>query len=113
MKSAPAAVTQALRTGEISIHRAWLWSKERPEKQLELLLLHCGSRGIQRTIRTLISRQQPKSSQPILNLHGLIERLSALGSDELHPIGVSVVCTPGRAIYISEELSRDLGLQGN
>jgi hypothetical protein len=113
MKSAPAAVTQALRTGEISIHRAWLWSKERPEKQLELLLLYCGSRGIQRTIRTLISRQQPKSSQPILNLHGLIERLSALGSDELHPIGVSVVCTPGRAIYISEELSRDLGLQGN
>jgi len=53
-------ILRALRSGEISIHRAWLWMKETHQTQYEMLRSHWSEMGIRRTIRTLISRHKPR-----------------------------------------------------
>ena len=69
MISAHPELRQALRSGEISIHRAWLYSKEKPEKQQEALELRRGTKEIKRYVRTLISRHQAKRSPDIPDLN--------------------------------------------
>jgi hypothetical protein len=99
---------QALRNGEISIHRAWVWSKESPEEQRAALWLRQGKTVVQRTIRTLISRHRPKNSPIVVDLGDIVRRLSAL---RLGPISVAEIKVPGRAIFVTEELLRALGPQ--
>jgi hypothetical protein len=74
--TAHSELLQALRSGEISIHRASLWCKESPERQREELRLHQSERGIKKTIRRLVSRHRRKS-RPALPA-GQIAQLSAL-----------------------------------
>ena len=100
---------QALRSTEISIHRAWLWSKSPPEKQREAFWLYQSERGIKKTIRTLVSRQRSKSSPSVPDVGDLIRLLSALESGKLGPVGVAVINAPGRAVFLTEELFRTLG----
>ena len=50
--TAHSELLQALRRGEIRIHRAWRWSKASPEKQREALRFYQSERGIKKTIRT-------------------------------------------------------------
>ena len=99
---------QALRNGEISIHRAWVWSKESPEEQRAALWLRQGKTVVQRTIRTLISRHRPKNSPIVLDLGDIIRRLSEL---RLGPISVAEIKVPGRTVFMTEELLRALGPQ--
>lgn len=104
-------IRQALRDGEIRIHRAWLWSKAPPEKQREALLLYRSERGIKKTIRTLVSRHRSKSSPTVPDLGNLIRLLAALESSKSSPISVAVIKAPGRAVFLTEELFRALGSQ--
>ena len=47
---------EALRSGEIRIHKAWQWSKESPSEQLKALKQYRIERGVKSTIRSLISK---------------------------------------------------------
>jgi ParB-like chromosome segregation protein Spo0J len=110
-RTAHQELLQALRSGEISIHRAWLWSKASPEKQREALWLYQTKRGIAKTIRTRISRHRSKSSPTVRNLGDLFRHLSALESSRLGPVSVEVIRAPGKTIFLTEQLFRNLGLQ--
>src|SRR5271165_1212650 len=74
--TAHSQLLQALRSGEISIHRASLWCRESPERQREELRFYQSERGIKRTICTLVSRHRRKSP-PALPV-GQIAQLCAL-----------------------------------
>jgi hypothetical protein len=100
---------QTLRSGEISIHRAWRWSKAPPEKQREELRLYQSERGIKKTIRLLVSLHRSKSLPTVSDLGNLARQLSALEA-KLGPVRVAVVKAPGRTVFLTEELSQALRL---
>ena len=76
--TAQSELVQALRCGEISIHRASLWCKESPQRQLEELRSYQSERGIKKTIRTLVLRHRPKNPPAVPDLGNLAGQLSAL-----------------------------------
>lgn len=102
---------QALRNGEISIHRAWVWSKELPDNQREALRFYQSEKGIKKTIRSLVGKHRSKSSPAVTDLSGLISQLSALDSSKFDPVSVVFIKAPGRAVFVTEELFRDLRSQ--
>ena len=99
---------QALRSGEISIHRGWRWSKAPPEKQREEFQLYQGQRGVKKTIRLLLSQHRSKSLPAVLDLNNLARQLSALES-KLGVVTVGVIKAPGRTVFLTEELVQALG----
>jgi hypothetical protein len=104
-------IIKALREKELSIHRAWLWSKLSPEEQREKLWLNQSKRGIGKTIRHLLSPHLPKNSPLVTTLGDLIKLVSALQSGKLGPIRVVPINVPGKAVFVTEELFRALESQ--
>lgn len=102
---------QALRSGEISIHRAWGWSKAYPEQQREALRFFQSERGVKRTIRLLLSQHRRKSPPAIPDLSNLITQLSALDTSKFGPVSVAVIKAPGRTVFLTEELFQALESQ--
>ena len=92
--AATAEVLQALRSREISIHRAWGWSKASPEKQQEELRFYQGQKGVKKTIRLLVSRHRSKRLPAMPDLGNLARELSArepkLGVDSAATKGARV-----------------------
>jgi hypothetical protein len=110
-------IEQAVRTGEISIHRGWKWIRDSHMKQLSNLRLRRIERGIKKKARELVAAHQAKllASTPeppsftLLELVQLASRLSNMTADESSIIGPVVITTldvPGMAIYISQELAQ-------
>jgi hypothetical protein len=99
----------ALLSGEVSIHRAWGWSKELPDKQREVLSFYQSERGIKKTIRTLVRQHRAKTSPTVTDLNYLIKQLSALDSRKFHPVSVVLIKAPMRAVFMTEELFRAFG----
>jgi len=112
VRTAHPDVSQALRNGGISIHRAWLWSKESPEKQREALWLYQGERGVKKAIRNLVHGHQPKSQPVVLDLDNLFDHLSRLESNKVHRVRVAVIDAPGDTVFLTDELFQNLGAQG-
>jgi hypothetical protein len=108
MVTAAPEIPQALFSGEISIHRAWGWRNESPKEQREELRVYKSERDVKKTIRALV-RHQSKISPTAPDSTNLFRRLSTL---ELAPVSVKVIDVPGKAVFLTEELFRDLGLQG-
>jgi len=104
-------IIKALREKELSIHRAWWWSKLSPEEQREKLWLNQSKRGIAKTIRHLLSPYLPKSSPLVTKLNDLIKLVSALQSGKLGPVRVVSINVPGKAVFVTEELFRILEAQ--
>jgi hypothetical protein len=98
----------ALRSGEISIHRAWKWSLESPERQIDALRSYRTNKGVNKAIRDLISRQEPTNRPTAPDLGSLVRRLSALKPDECGSINVSVIRVPGKTIFVTEGLIQSL-----
>lgn len=109
--TAHSELLQALRSGEISIHRAWLWGKESRERQREEWRFYQSERGTKKTIRLLVSRHRSKSQPVAPDLGNLIGQLSALDSSKFGPVKVQVIRAPGRTIFLTEELSQALESQ--
>ena len=108
LKTAHPEVLEALRAGEISIHRASLWRLEPKEKQCDLLWSHRSQQGLRKTIRSLISRHRPK----VLSEAGsLLKKMSTLAPGVLSTIRVFTTEEKGIAIFISEELAQALESQ--
>jgi hypothetical protein len=99
---------EALRSGEISIHRAWKWRMESPERQIEALRSYRANRGVNKAIRDLISRQETTNRPTAPDLGSLVRRLSALKPDECGSINVSVIRVPGKTIFVTEGLVQSL-----
>ena len=62
MATACTEIQDALRGGEISIHRAWLWRERPSEYQRRALMLYRGEKGVKKTIRRLISKHMSKNA---------------------------------------------------
>ena len=112
VRTAHPDVLQALRDGGISIHRAWLWSKETPNEQREALWLYQGERGVKKAIRSLVHGHQPKSQPVVLDLDQLFDRLSSLESNKVRRVQVAVIDAPGETVFITDQLFQTLGAQG-
>jgi hypothetical protein len=102
---------QALRSGEISIHRGWRWSKAPPEEQQAAFRLFQSERGIKKTIRTLVSRHRSKSLPVVPDLGDLARQLSALDTSKFGPVSMAVIRAPGRVIFLTEEIYQALRSQ--
>jgi len=105
-------ILQALPRGEISIHGAWLLSKESPANQREGLALPQCKRNIKKDMRTLASRHGLKSLPSVPDPSNLIKQLSALESSKPGSFRVFVSNTQGRNICLTKELLLELGAQG-
>jgi hypothetical protein len=99
---------QALRSGEISIHRGWRWSKAPLEKQQEELHCYQSQRGVRKTIRLLLSQHRSKGLPVVPDLGSLARQLASL-EPKLGVVTVGVIKAPGRAVFLTEELVRALG----
>jgi len=104
-------IINALRGKEISIHRAWVWSKLSPEGQREELWQYRAKRGIRKTIRDLVSQYRSKSSPTMPDMGDLLKLLSAVQSGKLGPIRVVSINVPGNFVFVSDELLRAVGTQ--
>ena len=102
-------LSAALRSGEISIHRAWKWRTESAERQIVALMTYRNKSGINKTIRDLIWRHK-SSNLPAAapDLRSLIRRLSGLKADESSAINVAVIRATGNTIFVTEELIQSL-----
>jgi len=109
--TAHADIIKALREKELSIHRAWLWSKLSPEEQREKLWRYQSKRGLGETIRTLISTHRSKSSPTALNVDDLIKLLSALQSGKLGFVRVVPMNVPWNFVFVAQGLLRTLEAQ--
>ena len=99
---------EALRGSEVSIHRAWKWSTESPDQQIEALRTYRAERGVNKSIRDLISRQKQKQTPTAPDLGSLARRLSELEPYESNSVRVSVIRAPGKMIFVTEELIQSL-----
>jgi hypothetical protein len=113
MTTASTELQDALRNGEVSIHRAWLWREMSSENQRRALMFHRGERGVRKTIRCLISKHTSKNpvSAETLGLAGLAGRLLQLQSPHLSSVVVAAVNVPGKAVFVTEELLQLLPAQ--
>lgn len=111
MTSAHSELLEALRHGEISIHRAWIWSQATPENQGEALWQYRTERGIRKTIREHISRHRSKSASTPPDLADLGIRLSALRQTQVSSVKVAIVKGSGKSIYLTEEMALALSSQ--
>lgn len=106
-------VLEALRDGEVSIHRASSWLSNL-EIQLDELRWFRDRRGLQRTISTLQSRH--RTARPVaehgLNVLRIANAMLAMVAAEETPVLVREVQIPGKALLLSSELVRALEVQG-
>jgi hypothetical protein len=99
---------EALRGCEVSIHRAWKWSTQSPDQQIEALRTYRAERGVNKSIRDLISRHKQKPMPTAPDLGSLARRLSELEPYESNSVRVSVIRAPGKMIFVTEELIQSL-----
>lgn len=103
-------VLEALRSKEISIHRAWNWSKLPAEDQRAAFSKFRDDRGIKKFIRTTISRHRAKRASAVGDLPNLVQQLAACESAKLRNVTVSVIKSDRDVIFISETLLQVLEL---
>jgi hypothetical protein len=101
----------ALRHGEISIHRAWLWMALPPRTQIEALKLHQSKEGVGKAIREALSQHQARTAPASLSPVDLAKFLSKLNAAPLEPLAVIPIKMRGRTVFLTEELMGSLKLK--
>ena len=86
-------VLEALRSGDVNIHRASLWLKT-PEKQLDQLRLYQGIRGITRTIGSLQRLHRLSSGDGTLELQRIARALAAMPPEQREVAQIGEIQTP-------------------
>jgi len=105
-KTADPRVEEAVRTGRISIHRAWQWSRLSPRQQLSELDEYQSRKGTNQTSRRLIGRHVAKLSPPQLIPPSLGDLLKPFVPDRsalLDSIVVTEVEVPGKIAYLTKD----------
>jgi len=108
---ANSSVQDALRGGDLSIHRAWQWLNRTHDQQGQALLNYREERGLRRTIRGLISRHV-RASTPDPSLVDLARGLAGLAPQETRAIRIVKTKASGKTIVLTEELFELLHRQG-
>ena len=106
-----AELKESLRLGDVSIHRAWSWTKQTPKNQLTELQAHLGEKGIRRTIRRLASRHRCRPVSDDLNFTTLVDNLSIESRVKATSIRVTVIKGAKPAIFLTQAALELLGLQ--
>ena len=114
-KTAHPAIEQALRDGQISIHKAWQWSQEPPKKQLENLRRRRIERGIKQKAKALVGEHRATilpsaSDRPPFTMPDLVRVVNCLTTmsvDEpraFEAVAMNTLDIPGKGIYVTQEL---------
>src|SRR5271170_3123610 len=85
---------EALRAGEVSIHKASVWLRK-PDKQLDALWVHRNRRGITTTVNSLLRAHRGHGRGGQLDAPHLAEALGRLSSEQSDTILVAEVKVPG------------------
>jgi len=103
---------EALREGEVSIHRASIWVQN-PARQLDQLRLYQNRRGITRAIHSLQRRhrlpQNPNEGR--LDIQRIANALMVMDSERRDSVLVSEIQLPGHALLLSSGLLKALESQ--
>src|SRR5713226_8743976 len=79
----------------IRIHPAWKWMLLGPADQSQALWDYQNRRGIQQTIRSLISKHKTRPSSDTLTLQELCSRLSAIKPELFRQVRIVATSTRG------------------
>jgi len=101
----------ALRGGELSIHRAWQWVNRTHEQQGQELWNYREERGLRRTIGGLISRHL-MASTPDPTVVDLARGLAGLDPNQMRAIRIVTIKASGKTLVLTEELFELLNRQG-
>jgi hypothetical protein len=101
----------ALKREEVRIHRAWQLCRLSPAQQRQALELYQSRRGVRTVIRSLISRHAPKNTPAPVENKDLIRLLRDVECGMLDRVNVCVINAPGRTIFLTEELAKNLRAQ--
>jgi hypothetical protein len=82
-----------------------------PADQSQALWDYQNRRGIQQTIRSLISKHKTRPSSDTLTLQELFNRLSAIKPELVRQIRIVVTDTREKVVTVSKELLQDLVCQ--
>jgi len=104
-------VQDALRGGELSIHRAWQWVTRTHEQQGHALRNYREERALRRTIGGLISRHL-RASTPDPSMVDLARGLAGLAPNQMRTIRIVTIKASGKALVLTEELFELLNRQG-
>lgn len=111
LATASAELQQALRSGEVRIHRAWSWCRLSPSEQREALRRYQSMRVVGKIIRTLIARHSEKDSPVVVDKSDLANLVSGLESGMLAGVQLHVIDTPGMAVFLTRDLVHNLRSQ--
>lgn len=82
---------EAVRTGEVSIDRAWKWSKSSASSQRDSVRWYRAQRGVHITIRSLIAKHRSECDRASVGLRDILRGIAALRDDErLTPLAASI-----------------------
>jgi hypothetical protein len=111
LKSAHSEIQQAVRAEEISIHRAWQWSRLPAQQQLSELEEYRNRKGTNQISRRLIQKHVASLSSTQLvppSLGDLLKRLVPDGPAPLDSIIVTEIDVPGSIAYLTTDALRTL-----
>jgi hypothetical protein len=104
-------VELAVRSGEISIHKGWQWSRFSPEQQSHHLEEYRNRKGTNQTSRRLIEKHVAKRSPTQLfpaTLGSLLKTIVPDRSAALDSIVVTEVDAPGNIAYLTKDALSNL-----
>jgi hypothetical protein len=105
-------VLEALRLGEVSIHRASVWVQDDPDKQHAKLDLHRNLRGITKRIGSLLRAHRcRRATGEQLDLQRIANALATMPEEQKTIVLVSEVSVPGYALLLSPRLLQALVTQ--
>ena len=107
LKTATPAVRDALRRGEISIHRAWQGHQLESNRQNEQLDQYRSCRGLHHTIRHLLLTHRTRQDS-LLSIEQLAARLAGPARGGLAHATLHVVDLPGPALIVTRDLYEHL-----
>jgi ParB-like chromosome segregation protein Spo0J len=111
LKSADPMIQQAVKSGEISVHKAWQWSRLSPQEQLKNLEELRSRKGTNQTSRRLIQKHVERMLPTRLIPPKLSDVLKPLIPDRLAMLNSIVVCeidAPGKIAYITKNALQTL-----
>ena len=101
------AVRDALRRGEISIHRAWQWRQSGPDQQNEQLDQYRYRKDINHTIGHLLRKHRDEQDK-VLTIEQFAARLAGPVQGRLAQATLHVVDLPGPALIVTRDLYEHL-----
>ena len=103
LETATPEVREALRRGEIRIHRAWQWRQLGPGKQNEQLRQYRHRKDLRHTIRNLLLKHTDERDN-VLSIEQFAALLAAPAQGKLANTALLVADLPGRAIVVTRDL---------